>query len=389
MDRIYFDIPGTGPYTIEPLSPLPAIADPAILDGTLEPDYVDTPIVELDGQRAGVGVDGLLIAAGHTTVRGLAIYRFGGAGIALTSGDHNAIQSCFVGTDAMGSQDQGNAGDGVRIEASSDNVIGGPEEGDGNLIAFNGEHGIGVGSGSGNAFPANAIYANGALGIDLGRDGVTARGAGASSWTHLPLLNTATSGNVISGTVRGLPRATFRIDFYASARCDPSGYGEGERFIFSTQAITDDEGEAKFSISHATLVSSGQAITATVTDEGNNTSEFGACIPVSENTAGTIVAEEPDSAPARFLLLPNYPNPFNRGTSIHFSLPAGGTVELTVFNLAGQQVAALVNGNRPAGAHTINWDGRDDHGHALASGVYLYRLQANSQVQTRKLLLLR
>jgi flagellar hook assembly protein FlgD len=66
-------------------------------------------------------------------------------------------------------------------------------------------------------------------------------------------------------------------------------------------------------------------------------------------------------------------------------------VELAIFNLAGQQVATLAQGAREAGTYTVNWDGRDDDGRTLASGVYLYRLRVGDggQVETRKLLMLR
>ena len=86
----------------------------------------------------------------------------------------------------------------------------------------------------------------------------------------------------------------------------------------------------------------------------------------------------------------NYPNPFNSGTVIRFALSERRDIELSVFNLAGQQVATLVDGVRAAGVYALHWDGRDDDGRPLASGVYLYRLRAGEQqVETRKLLLLR
>ena len=64
-------------------------------------------------------------------------------------------------------------------------------------------------------------------------------------------------------------------------------------------------------------------------------------------------------------------------------------MKLTLHNIAGQRVATLAHGHREAGEYTLRWDGRDDDGKELASGVYLYRLQAGSRVETRKLLLLR
>ena len=108
--------------------------------------------------------------------------------------------------------------------------------------------------------------------------------------------------------------------------------------------------------------------------------------------APTAVVESADDerVPEDFSLLPNYPNPFNSGTAIRFSLPHGADTELSVYSLAGQQMMTLVDGWRGAGAYTVHWDGRDHSGEELASGVYLYRLQAGQQrVETRKLLLLR
>ena len=90
-----------------------------------------------------------------------------------------------------------------------------------------------------------------------------------------------------------------------------------------------------------------------------------------------------------FALEQNYPNPFNSGTVIRFALPQSQVVELAVYNLAGQQVIKLVDGFHPGGTYTVHWDGRDAYLRELASGIYLYRLQAGTRLETRKLLLLR
>ena len=104
----------------------------------------------------------------------------------------------------------------------------------------------------------------------------------------------------------------------------------------------------------------------------------------------TAIAEEVSAdRPTAFVLSPNYPNPFNSSTAIAFDLPHQETVELSVYTIAGQQAATLVRGTRTAGRYRITWDGRTDTGVPLASGVYLYRLRIGSQVETRKMLLLR
>ncbi len=102
-----------------------------------------------------------------------------------------------------------------------------------------------------------------------------------------------------------------------------------------------------------------------------------------------VVEVRDESLPQSFTLSQNYPNPFNPETTIRFDLPRSEEIDLAVYNLTGQQVATLVHGVREAGAYTLRWDGRDDDGRALASGVYLYRLTAGDRAATRKLLLLR
>ncbi len=109
-----------------------------------------------------------------------------------------------------------------------------------------------------------------------------------------------------------------------------------------------------------------------------------------EGDPNTAVLEDYSATlPNSFSLHQNHPNPFNSGTVIRFALAQNEEIELSVFNLAGQKVATLVQGMRQAGEYAINWDGRDEMGRELATGIYLYRLQKDAQQQTRKLLLLR
>ena len=94
--------------------------------------------------------------------------------------------------------------------------------------------------------------------------------------------------------------------------------------------------------------------------------------------------------PARDLVLEqNRPNPFNPQTSIRFFLPARGTVELNVYDVRGALVRRLAAGEFDAGPHALTWDGTDDAGRPVASGVYVYRLSAERRSQTRKMMLLK
>jgi len=95
------------------------------------------------------------------------------------------------------------------------------------------------------------------------------------------------------------------------------------------------------------------------------------------------VASAP-AIPVVFTLDQNYPNPFNPATTIRYGLPHKSAVQLTVYNMLGQQVVALVQGEQEAGYHDVKLDGS-----GFASGVYFYRLQAGDVIQTRKFLLLK
>ena len=91
--------------------------------------------------------------------------------------------------------------------------------------------------------------------------------------------------------------------------------------------------------------------------------------------------------PARFELGANYPNPFNPSTLIPYQLAASSHVRLEVFNLLGQRIATLVEGERPAGVHTAVWDATDASGQAVGAGVYLYRLTVGGDSRTGRMVL--
>jgi hypothetical protein len=104
----------------------------------------------------------------------------------------------------------------------------------------------------------------------------------------------------------------------------------------------------------------------------------------------TAVTGQSPNLPDGFRLQQNFPNPFNPSTLIRYELPAGRhVVHLEVFNTLGEKIRTLVHEQQSAGSHQVQWDGRDDAGRQLASGIYVYRLQAGSFFQVRKMLLIR
>lgn len=104
----------------------------------------------------------------------------------------------------------------------------------------------------------------------------------------------------------------------------------------------------------------------------------------------SVKSPEPEAVlPTEFALLQNYPNPFNPATTIQFSLPTESDVRLTVFSLLGQSVRTLVDGKRPAGNYSLRWDGTDEYGLMLPSGIYLYRLETGEKTFVKRMVLIR
>lgn len=107
-------------------------------------------------------------------------------------------------------------------------------------------------------------------------------------------------------------------------------------------------------------------------------------LPTSYTVTGVHELIEVGSRPGEFFLANAFPNPFDPSTTIRYRLPARSHVSLTVFNTLGQSVSTLIDGEQEAGYHEVRFDGN-----GLSSGVYFYRLQAGTFVETKRLLLLR
>jgi len=222
----------------------------------------------------------------------------------------NIVRGNRIGTNAAGSGALGNTSDGVRIGGNaSNNNIGGTAAGAANSIAYNGA-GVVIDSGTGNSVLSNSIHSNTTLGINLGLDGRTENDAGdadsgANNLQNFPVLssaNSSSSSTTIVGTLNSSTNITFTLQFFASAACDASGFGEGETFLGSFSVMTNGSGNASFD----EAVSSGGVgtrwITATATDPNGNTSEFSQC---NVQATGTFISPTPTPPPPS----PPPPNP--------------------------------------------------------------------------------
>jgi len=130
-----------------------------------------------------------------------------------------------------------------------------------------------------------------------------------------------------------------------------------------------------------TFVTSNSCVgTSTYVCSADNT----AIVPWIAAPQSATYSHDSESPPASFALYQNYPNPFNPTTLIQFDLPREELAVLRVYNMLGREIAELVNERKWAGRHTVIFDARE-----MANGLYFYRLQAGSFMETKKLLLLR
>jgi hypothetical protein len=363
---IDFDIPGAGKKLIRPLTTLPAVQGPTVIDGTSQPTAVaatettpsDLKIV-LDGEACQPDCEGLVLEVGGNVVRGMVINDFewhgvvaysdgnivegnivgtgpdqlisvpngvtgvyvigdgnlvggtmpadrnviagnGGYGV-IMFGDENELYGNSIGVNYDGSLALGNDATGVVIYGSN-NEIGGTEEGQANHIANNGGDGIALADGEANTFALNAIHYNGQLAIDLAADEVTLNDGlgdadvGPNGLQNFPHVNAITLDPAtfvpdagykaeVDWQLKSEPSTKYRIEFYASSSCDPSGRGEAQRFLGSRAHDTDTTGL----IEHAWIipgrVQDGEYVTMLATklrDDGSSyvaedSSELGRC----------------------------------------------------------------------------------------------------------------
>ena len=118
-------------------------------------------------------------------------------------------------------------------------------------------------------------------------------------------------------------------------------------------------------------------------DYAGNVSEY------SDMVEATLLSLVGDLTPEVFALHQNYPNPFNPQTNIQIDIAEKSHVSLAIFNIMGQKVATLVNGNMDVGIYHIKWTGLSDQGNALPSGMYFYEMKSPAYHSVKKLVLVK
>ncbi len=242
----------------------------------------------------------------------------------------------------------------------------------------------------------NSGEARGGIAAVPGEETIWINGFG----TATAQIDFVTGDNVASIPTNVLPTATMDIAFFRIGEKSYIAAGPDGAQTYKVIDVTDPLSPA--------LVAETESLGSTA--NGNQTgfvaydSARNHLIVCSTNNAiasysleglmTTNVSNADEITPEDFTLLGNYPNPFNPETVIRYSLPAKSEVTVMIFNQGGQIIRNLISGVQNPGAHKIIWNGRNDHGAQVASGVYIYRVFANtsagkSYAQSRKMTLLR
>jgi len=124
------------------------------------------------------------------------------------------------------------------------------------------------------------------------------------------------------------------------------------------------------------------------TKTGAIVNDTGITDPPTDNTVHETTAEQP-SVPSVFDVRQNYPNPFNAGTVIEYDLPTESGVYAVIYNTLGRKVRALENSIRSPGRHKLEWDGRNDAGDTVSSGVYFFVFMADENYTVQKMMLVK
>jgi hypothetical protein len=268
-------------------------------------NYIGTDVTGMFAiaQSTGVRVAGDGNTVGGATAAERNVFSGNVVGIDFVGGNNNKIQGNFFGFTADGKNELfGTYGLFIEV-ASTNNLIGGTNPGEGNLIASIITRGVVVTDTSAqNAILGNSILASN-IGIDLKFDGVTPNDLGATindpsdadtgpnNLQNYPVINSVTtnSGNtVIDATLRSEASKTYRIELFSNTFCLASGFGAGRFFVAATNVNTDASGNANINFTVPTASITGGIFTMTATDPANNTSEFSQCKSAAPPSNGSL-----------------------------------------------------------------------------------------------------
>ncbi|MEQ9031371.1 MAG: choice-of-anchor Q domain-containing protein, partial [Aggregatilineales bacterium] len=277
---------------------------------TVQGNFIGTDVTGLNTLRANMGISS---NAQNNIIGGVDAGNVTTGGISL--GSASIVQGNYVGVN-MNGEALGNPSHGIYI-SGSDNLIGGMNPGEGNIVSYSAQDGVIVSSTnySNNNIVGNVIINNGGLGINLQFNtyctscvlydpsdefGVTRNDpmdadTGGNGVQNYPILTSATLNNgttTIAGSLNSAANSTYRVDLYANTVCDASGFGEGELYLGSVNVTTDTNGNGSFTGIAANL-QQGQYVTVTATGTGlySGTSEFSRCMLVVDDDSPTAPSE--------------------------------------------------------------------------------------------------
>ena len=332
-----------------------------------------------------------------------------GAGIYISNSNSpnvqftkHLIQGNLIGTDISGAYSQGFADrqdKGIYFESGvAGNTVGGTTPGSGNTIAYNNNAIVMStvnstdGNGYANAFLGNSIHDNFHQGITLAPFGpyITPNDpggphAGPNHLQNFPVLTIAGAGPIstVAGTLNSNASATFRLEFFANAAGDPSGYGQGARYLGHVDVMTDSSGNAAFSTATVGAFAAGEAITATATAPDGSTSEFSAWVKA-------ILLNHP---PVAALVGPNLAVPYQprtytlSATDVDACDPPDGFTYIVNFGdgTATQTIAASANNGTgvaldhvfvATGTYAITLTATDQHGAVSPTATQVVTVQS-------------
>lgn len=214
-----------------------------------------------------------------------------------------------------------------------------------------------------------------------------------STGNPLPDAVVITPAQLTGEAYEGMLVIVTGVDFDSSGMFNITGSGANYTFNADTNLVvrididTDDI--------HGTTIPEGPVNVRGIVAQFDNSSPYASGYQLMPRRVADIdviivgVGDRDIPAPYKFALSQNFPNPFNPVTTIRYEIAAPGDVTLKVYNLLGQEVRTLAAGRREAGVYTVVWDGRNEAGSAMASGIYFYRLSTADFVQTRKMVLVK